>query len=559
MTIDINEYLLIPPNWDNGIKYKRIWNTGIQLSINAMEKRSALFTWSRLFLSFSILTMSASETNYMIRKFYKSLHLVWGIPYWPDRIDLTSQAALGQAVLNVEDTTNLNFAVDGKCIIIIDENTYEAGTILSMTTNTITLDANLSDTWVSGTMVYPVLKARLQIKQSADVPLAGHTIFEIDANEVPDVDVTHVPMTTSSFPIKFGLPVFDLLPDWSSGLKLQFHHNFESLKFLGPEFTLSTINESALDLDMQFLQATNAETNEVLAFFDDNKGRWGTFLIPSQMNDIVITEDFVSTDTIFTIEDIDWSTYWDEMTSMGHILQFRFPDGSAVYRTIVGATGTSMTITPAIGENITESALPNLTVSFLYQVRFNMDEIEVLKVTDTISKFNLRFRTVYNDGVDIVTPCTVFGATVCEVDFAIGEEDPSYSGGGYDGISSATGIDNCWYAWETFPKNTGWTGQDFGVDNFKIIVQYSLISFNDTERSYDPKDWTFEASDTGAWGGEEVVLDTQTDQSFTQMEQKDYSISNNTAYRYYRLNVTANNGHGSYLIIPEIEMSECVE
>ena len=399
MTVDINEYLLLPPDWNKGINYKRIWKTSIQTSINAMEKRSALFTWPRRYLRYSLLTMSAQETNYLVRKFYKSLHLVWGIPYWLDRVALTSQAASGQAVLNVEDTTDLNFEVNAKCIILTDENTYEVGVISDITTNTITLDANLADSWSASTSVYPIFKARLQVDQNGKVLVVGHTSFTIEATEVPDVDVEHVPLTTTAFPTHYDLPVFDLSPDWSSGLQLQFNHNYDSLKFLGPEFTLSTIDESSLTLTMDFLHGTNAETNKILSFFDDNKGRWGTFYLPSQMNDIVVTEGFTTTDTVLSIENIDWSVYWDSMTSMGHLVQFKFPDGSKQYRLIVGSTGTSMTINPPLDTAVTTENLPYLTVSFLWQARFDMDEIEVTKITDTISKFNLRFRTIYNDAV----------------------------------------------------------------------------------------------------------------------------------------------------------------
>ena len=56
----------------------------------------------------------------------------------------------------------------------------------------------------------------------------------------------------------------------------------------------------------------------------------------------------------------------------------------------------------------------------------------------------------------------------------------------------------------------------------------------------DPKDWQFQGSNDGStW----TTLDTQSNQAFAQrFELKTYAIANPGFYRYYRLNVTANNG-----------------
>jgi len=396
MTVIVNDYFLLPPNWGDTFNYKRIWRTSIQFSIDAHEKRSALFTWPRRNLRFSIITLTAQETNYMIRKFYKNLHNVWGIPYWINAVDLTSQASSGQAVLNAEAITNLNFEVGAECIIFVDENNYEVGTILSLTTNTITLDANLSTTWASGITVYPILKTRLQLQQTASQQVVGVSEFELSAIEIPDTDVIHTPLTTALFPVYKSKSVFNILPNWESELKLELNHNFDQLKWLGKEYSSSIINETTLRLSMNFLKETNSETDEILAFFDDHKGRCDRFWLPSQNNDIIITSGFLNTDITFDIEDIDWTVYWDEMNTAGHHIQFRFSDGASIYREITSMpTTTSMTIDSAIGVDVSQEELVTLTVSFLYQARFDIDEIEATKPTYEISEFNLKFATIY--------------------------------------------------------------------------------------------------------------------------------------------------------------------
>jgi len=93
---------------------------------------------------------------------------------------------------------------------------------------------------------------------------------------------------------------------------------------------------------------------------------------------------------------------------------------------------------------------------------------------------------------------------------------------------------NKWFA----TAATGWLQYDFGANNAQTVKRYTINSADVPAR--DPKDWQFQGSQDGsAW----TTLDTRSGQSFlTQMAQNTYNIGNTTAYRYYRLNVTANNG-----------------
>lgn len=85
-----------------------------------------------------------------------------------------------------------------------------------------------------------------------------------------------------------------------------------------------------------------------------------------------------------------------------------------------------------------------------------------------------------------------------------------------------------------------WLQYDFGTA--WTIKRYSITSANDLP-TRDPKDWQFQGSNDGSsW----TTLDTRSNQSFAlRTEPKTYNISGPAAYRYYRLNVTANGGDGS--------------
>ncbi|MBT1710799.1 gliding motility-associated C-terminal domain-containing protein [Fulvivirgaceae bacterium PWU5] len=71
-------------------------------------------------------------------------------------------------------------------------------------------------------------------------------------------------------------------------------------------------------------------------------------------------------------------------------------------------------------------------------------------------------------------------------------------------------------------------------------AQYALTSGNDAQ-GRDPKDWTFEGSDSGSDNDADwIVLDTRTGEDFKDRGMtKTYTFSNNTNYTYYRLKISA--------------------
>ncbi|MEK4006316.1 discoidin domain-containing protein [Paenibacillus sp. FSL H3-0333] len=95
---------------------------------------------------------------------------------------------------------------------------------------------------------------------------------------------------------------------------------------------------------------------------------------------------------------------------------------------------------------------------------------------------------------------------------------------------------------------TGWLAYEF--PSKEIIQKYSLESQSGFS-SRAPKNWTFEGSNDG--GSTWTVLDTQINQTFANNIKNYYSINNETRYKIYRINITANNGD-QYLTFCEMEM-----
>jgi predicted alpha-1,2-mannosidase len=92
--------------------------------------------------------------------------------------------------------------------------------------------------------------------------------------------------------------------------------------------------------------------------------------------------------------------------------------------------------------------------------------------------------------------------------------------------------------WLVFER-TAWV--EFELSEAVTIVHYALTSANDAD-GRDPKDWTLSGSNDGTTWTE---LNKQSDQDFAKRFQtNEYRFGNTTAYRFYRLDITANSGDG---------------
>ncbi|WP_222854026.1 GH92 family glycosyl hydrolase [Fodinicola acaciae] len=84
---------------------------------------------------------------------------------------------------------------------------------------------------------------------------------------------------------------------------------------------------------------------------------------------------------------------------------------------------------------------------------------------------------------------------------------------------------------------TGWV--QYELSEPMAIVKYGIASAND-EPTRDPKDWKVEGSTDGsAW----TTVDSRSGESFSsRFQMKQYDVANTTAYKFYRLTITANAG-----------------
>jgi hypothetical protein len=105
-------------------------------------------------------------------------------------------------------------------------------------------------------------------------------------------------------------------------------------------------------------------------------------------------------------------------------------------------------------------------------------------------------------------------------------------------------------AWQTEPGEAVGTLIYQIPDNMALIVtRYALTSAADNPAA-DPRDWHFQGSYDGiTW----ITLDSRSGESFTERGQtREFSFASNSAFRFYRLVITANHGDPGILQLAEL-------
>jgi len=114
----------------------------------------------------------------------------------------------------------------------------------------------------------------------------------------------------------------------------------------------------------------------------------------------------------------------------------------------------------------------------------------------------------------------------------------SGTGGSTEGSDKAVdgNTNTKWYSGAN-TSSSGWLQVDLGAGNAQIVVRYDLTSANDVP-GRDPKNWqVLGSNDAVNW----TTLDTRTGETFaSRFLTKQYTFTNSTAYRYYKLNILSN-------------------
>ncbi len=116
------------------------------------------------------------------------MHRQLGIPMWHDGCVVTTAISPGDSVINVDTTNYMEYETYKELIIVggfitDDWEDYEPIAVLSFTDTTITIEDNVQDSWPVGSMIFPVLPARIEMTQELTIPTDRYNRFSLIAKE----------------------------------------------------------------------------------------------------------------------------------------------------------------------------------------------------------------------------------------------------------------------------------------------------------------------------------------------------------------------------------------
>lgn len=191
--------------------------------------------------------------------------------------------------------------------------------------------------------------------------------------------------------------------------------------------------------------------------------------------------------------------------------------------------------------------LPNGTLTALGYAEYSDSTLpNIMQGNELHDSAGIRFDDIFTSGsIKIIS---AFG-TANRIPTMTSNTTPS---GVASASTEANSLNEAWYAMQgstslkwTASATTGYIQYDFGASNAKFITSYGVGGAIGGQTTMSPKTWTLQGSNNGS---SFTVLDTQTNASaFGNSELRTYSFTNYTAYRYYRMDITLNQGHGTNL------------
>lgn len=266
------------PNWSSPVTATYQFLTGIAESEDGREQRWALRERPRLQIGFTAMLREEEYWRHQADLAGVGLDQTFVLPCPWRLATAAATASPGQPVVSVDPMPF--WAVEGARLVVESDTLIEAGTILSVTGTDITLTSNLQGNYPAGSKVRPGYLARFQPSAEFNARVANvremGVIYDAEPGDDPVVAAAITPPTFE------GTDVFLTKPNWSRDVSMTFE---SARRVLDPQRGRIDVRNTrgfpTLIQKMQYSETTRTRAEELLAFFLRQKGRRGSFFMPS--------------------------------------------------------------------------------------------------------------------------------------------------------------------------------------------------------------------------------------------------------------------------------------
>lgn len=369
----------IAPDWNEGMEETLEYLTDVLKAYSDSEQRRGLRQLPRRAMRYRALTLNARDAAGMESLVWGWQNQPYGVPWWPDSQPLTADVPAGSFSIPV-DTADRQFAVGGLLTIWVDQYTFEALSIESVSAHAIGVSSPTQFSWTGGpgTRVMPVFLCRLP----AAVDVSRHS-SEIDQMDLSFIGEAGQPAPAPSIsPAQYkGVDVLEIAPNWADApLKRSYKRSMVTIDpKVGPIQVVDKGGSALVGQEFPWWLDTHPSVTAFRAFLLRRFGQLNPFWIPTWDQDLVLYSDVGASDSGIRIRS-EFYTRFLFPSPARRFIAFIPIDGSGnVYRKITSAAdngdGTeNLVLEASTGKNFAKGAT---MISFLTLARLASDSTAI--------------------------------------------------------------------------------------------------------------------------------------------------------------------------------------
>jgi hypothetical protein len=391
----------VDPDWSDPLTERTQYLTDVLVAYRAQEQRVVLRTRPRTHLAYRVMPTDRREAAAIEALLYGQQSHVFGVPFWPDAQPITEDAAVGTSTLSCE-TTYRKFRPGGPVALWRDLSTSEVATVLTVASDSLTLTAPLSATWIADGRTYaiPLLIGRWE--GDASLGRLSPTAWELDAAfqcaAAPDVE-------PADPPIVYGYDVLEVEPNTLQDRVSQYRRIVQLID--GQTGRIRSLDRSGVAISQTtgFLWTLNGrvEIAAYRAWGALRRGRQTPFWLPTWQHDLIQAEDLEAGGFMIAIAKTGYVPYqFPQGARRALCITMLDGSGARYYRRVLYAMEGDTTDTLILdGPLNPDAAIPAGTcmLSFLQLVRLNTDELELVWSSRDVAEVQLECQDVPFEGL----------------------------------------------------------------------------------------------------------------------------------------------------------------
>lgn len=379
---------ILPPDWTQPLEQRLEWLTEVHESYNATEQRIGYRMRPRCTFSWRCTARDDTARGLLENLLSAGQAQSMNLPIWPDVVVAGSSIPSGTSTLNF-DTTGLAYST-GARVGLLNGLSAEFGIVQSIAGSSITLTAPLTNTWPAGTLILPLLPARMTGVQRLSSPWPA--VSQLSAHWEIDAPWQITPATEAA--AYRGYPVLNSDASWSEGVSADYARHTDVVdNGAGPRAVLDRSEIPAVRRSHRWVGISRAERAAFIAWAGARYGRRVPLWLPSGQRDLAVLDNIGASATVLAVEDRSYAG-----TAAGNVgrrdILIETNAGVRYYRRILSATPSTagrelINIDNALGAALAPADIA--AVSFMRLSRLESDAMEIRHIGPEMAEANYAF------------------------------------------------------------------------------------------------------------------------------------------------------------------------